>query len=1300
MLVPRFKPAHAAGLIAVFVACTGALLSAAPLSAQAQSSNTNAAATATPMSKAQPQGTVAFDIPAQDLSAALTEFARQSGQELIYNPASATGKVANAVEGEMSRASAMQQLLQGTGLEFLIMPSGGMMLGNPDEVQSYRAKLQSSSAEAAADASAEVAQAAPTESLLDPSLTDPGTAAPGEQTTSKVEVSRIGGIEEIIVTGQKKAERLQDVPIAISAFSMEDLDNQKIEGGFDLLKNVPNVTFSKTNFSGYNFQIRGIGTQAISATTDPGVAVSFNNTTLIVNRLFEQEYLDIERVEVLRGPQGTLYGRNATGGVINVISAKPEMGVQSGEAKIEAGNYGAQRFRGHYNLPLGDEFAIRGAYASTVRDGYGYNEFDGSDVDDRDLWTGRITAAWEPNDRFKAYLMWERFEEDDQRVRTSKQLCHRDDTLTEIFGIPTEGLASEDLLSQGCEAGSLYDAGAYGTVNGSSLPYVTGLTLSQAYSDFFVQNSGRPPSPYTQANAPCFDLGFGFLYLHDVCNPDPYGGRTQSRDLRSIYSQLEPKYQADSDIYEFAFDFRVTDDLTLSSQTVYAEDQVWATQDYNRFESDPFWEDMRQACGQIDDLFGPIKDCSDNPDTGRGTYMPLQDLDGDGWIELADRPVLPGQTVDQDGWVRDAEGRRVGWHSYFFPGEFCDPQLGCSDKLLAQDLSRAKSKQFNQEFRLVSSFDGPVNFSVGANFTKFETFNDYFVFSNAFTALLHTGIFNGPISTPTFSGATSTNFIDPDGFPFLNNGLPRCRPYEVNANKSMCRYVDPNPINSVDGEGHNYFRSGNPYELTSTALFGEVYWNVTDALKLTVGARMTWDQKVFTPLPSQLLLADYRDLFFVGDGDQPVDGSQCAREAQAVCPFTGNAPDGRGFVANPDIVQNWREPTGRIVLDWKPDWGLDWVDDSMVYASLARGYKGGGANPPSVAPPSGNVLSAASGASVAPTFKPEYVNALELGTKNTLFGGAVTFNLSGFYYDYKDYQVSKIVDRTAANENFDATVWGLELETMFAPTPDTLLNATVGYLRTRIADGESSIDLMDRAAGGDTPWTTAEGYEWLGYTVVKPWVVAASNCVFPTQVLAAMAYASTIGEGSFNVADLCPAGGVQGGTVTQGSLVPYFDEAGEYWSAHANCAANQNCSTRRYTSATDAPNMAQGFAKNLGGKELPNAPRFTVALGAQHTFYLPAQWELTGRVDWYWQGDSYARVYNTEYDELRAWNTTNLSLWIERRDWGLKVETYVKNAFDETPITGTFLNSDDSGLTTNVFTLDPRLIGLSVTKRF
>src|SRR3546814_12846649 len=101
------------------------------------------------------------------------------------------------------------------------------------------------------------------------------------------------------------------------------------------------------------------------------------------------------------------------------------------------------------------------------------------------------------------------------------------------------------------------------------------------------------------------------------------------------------------------------------------------------------------------------------------------------------------------------------------------------------------------------------------------------------------------------------------------------------------------------------------------------------------------------------------------------------------------------------------------------------------------------------------------------TFDPEFVNAFEIGAKNTLLNGALTLNAAGFYYDYKDYQVSQIRDRTAVNENFDATVWGAELEAVFAPTRNLRFNANVGYLKTKIGKGESSIDLMNRTQGKD-----------------------------------------------------------------------------------------------------------------------------------------------------------------------------------------------------------------------------------------
>ena len=136
-----------------------------------------------------------------------------------------------------------------------------------------------------------------------------------------------------------------------------------------------------------------------------------------------------------------------------------------------------------------------------------------------------------------------------------------------------------------------------------------------------------------------------------------------------------------------------------------------------------------------------------------------------------------------------------------------------------------------------------------------------------------------------------------------------------------------------------------------------------------------------------------------------------------------------------------------------------------------------------------------------------------------------------------------------------------------------------------------------------------------------------------------------------------------------------------------------------YDPLTDAPNGGRGFYADLEGNELPNSPRFTFNVGAQYTFFID-DWNLTFRGDYYRQAKSYARVYNTEYDRLKAWDNANLAVTLERPESQFAMQLYVKNLFNDTPITNTFTNSDDTGLSANIFTLDPRIIGFSVTKRF
>ena len=153
-------------------------------------------------------------------------------------------------------------------------------------------------------------------------------------------------IHEIVVTAQKRVEAVQDVPIAISAFTAETIERQGLDDALDLQLRVPNLLIVGNDRP----TLRGIGNNAISSTADNGTGVLLNFAPLGFRS--QDEFFDLERVEVLRGPQGTLYGRNTTGGTINLITAKPKEGF-SGYLTAQYGSFDTKRVHGAINL--GDE---------------------------------------------------------------------------------------------------------------------------------------------------------------------------------------------------------------------------------------------------------------------------------------------------------------------------------------------------------------------------------------------------------------------------------------------------------------------------------------------------------------------------------------------------------------------------------------------------------------------------------------------------------------------------------------------------------------------------------------------------------------------------------------------------------------------------------------------------------------------------------------------------------------------------------------------------------------------------------
>lgn len=265
------------------------------------------------------------------------------------------------------------------------------------------------------------------------------TNGPGQETPVSTPDASASG--DIVVTAQRQSQRLQDVPIAVSAFSAANIEKQQIVNPIALQQSLPNVTFTKTNYTSASFTIRGIGDLCTGATCDSATAIHVNDMPLLGTRLFESEFFDLERVEVLRGPQGTLFGRNATSGVVNFITAKPDLTAIGAAGEFEYGNYDSKRVRAMINLPLGDTFGVRVAGTYLNRDGYTRNLYTGNDIDGRDLYSVRGTLSWKPGPDTRIDLIGYYFHEKDDRARIQKQLCHRDPT--GVLGCLPDRLAAE-----------------------------------------------------------------------------------------------------------------------------------------------------------------------------------------------------------------------------------------------------------------------------------------------------------------------------------------------------------------------------------------------------------------------------------------------------------------------------------------------------------------------------------------------------------------------------------------------------------------------------------------------------------------------------------------------------------------------------------------------------------------------------------------------------------------------------------------------------------------------------------------
>ncbi|MEO8020171.1 MAG: TonB-dependent receptor [Pseudomonadota bacterium] len=224
-------------------------------------------------------------------------------------------------------------------------------------------------------------------------------------------------LESIVVTARRREESLQDTPLAITALSADALERQQIVSTTDLDKVAPNLQFHSYgtltgNNSAAQVFIRGIGQTDATPAVDPGVGIYIDDVYMGRSVGGAMDFRDISNVQILRGPQGTLFGRNTIGGAVLLTTNGP--GEDAGNTvRLGVGEDNLREIFGAFDLPLNEQWAARIALGGRQRDGYVTRVSDGKDLGDENMYTGQVALRFKPSDSFSATLRADYTKEDE-----------------------------------------------------------------------------------------------------------------------------------------------------------------------------------------------------------------------------------------------------------------------------------------------------------------------------------------------------------------------------------------------------------------------------------------------------------------------------------------------------------------------------------------------------------------------------------------------------------------------------------------------------------------------------------------------------------------------------------------------------------------------------------------------------------------------------------------------------------------------------------------------------------------------
>ena len=869
-------------------------------------------------------------------------------------------------------------------------------------------------------------------------------------------------IEEVIVTAQRTEQSLQDVPIAVSAFTDEMLSERQIEVASDIQLQVPGVAYSANTFGGGGFAIRGIANFATAASADAGVEVHLNGLPLGSTSTNEMGYMDMARIEVLRGPQGTLFGRNSTGGVVNLISARPDLDAFEGKTKIQYGKNNEKQLDLMLNIPISDELGLRLAYNNFEKDGVNknlYTALANEPFDNRNSSMWRATLQWEAADDLTVTLIHNSFDEESSRTQQDGTWC-----------------ATGGNLVQGCVIGGPQVFNAIHPVsNGSTVPGLLGGTL-----DFYV------PSNLTNGTA-----DEGRIYNPNALVATSLALKEDKGTVPQDFFQSNVWGSPRHDVQESTSQFILEKDYDSGSLTYAYNDNIRTFyRDTTSFSSEASGLRWSQA----------VKNST--------LYAPASDPNGEGLpLGYSNSIIAPNCVVEQ-----------------LKSGIFCPGGEGVRGNHIlpvSGDAFHQEISSKTHEIKYVSDMDGFFNFLIGAIDISNNTHSYYDVYASGITL----NALSLPESIAGNNRTLSRGaLICANGFNVTGANLPGCTEAAVTGGNALLQNpaviagaaaltagIKGAPFNSaatvtpfdlandmvsrLDGLYTEHFHNvTDSYKLDSTALFTEFYFDVNDQHRITAGLRYNEDTKgvsvnaTFYKVPVISNWAANKQLangiggtcgidpatgragsvtYTLQNGlpvgltektadcfDKGIKGDQVATIGQQIGMFpggtpaqgttNGSAPLGALPANNADYtkyniptIKDFSETTGRLVWDFQID------DDTLFYASYSKGFKGGGFNPP---------FNADQFPDTPFTFESTEVDSIEFGVKAAVPEVGLIANASIYYNDFKNFHIGVIRNETAINTGMPLENMGAELELYLTPpsVPGLAFNMMMSYATSEI----------------------------------------------------------------------------------------------------------------------------------------------------------------------------------------------------------------------------------------------------------